>query len=93
MHASEHAALASKVLETNLAWPGGIEGVVSAHTNILTRIDTGSELTDYDAARNDVLAAKDFDAATLTSTVTTVAGAAACFCIWLQRFWRLWKSV
>jgi hypothetical protein len=50
------------------------QGVVPAHAHILSRVNTGPQLSNDYIAGGDRLPAKDLDAATLPLTVSTVAG-------------------
>ena len=78
-HALVHATLAEELFELHHAVALGEKGVIAAHADIGAGINHGAELTNNDVAGKNVLTAEALHASALTFTITTVAGAAACF--------------
>lgn len=71
--------LAVFLVEGNLAVAEGEEGVVAAHTYILTSVETSAALTDDDVAGYDCFATKLLNAEALAVAIATVLGSTLSF--------------
>jgi hypothetical protein len=57
----------------------GKNGKVPAHTYISSRVDARPDLAHEDISRAHCFSSKNFDPASLSLTISSVAGASACF--------------